>query len=125
MLKNKLTEGEEQKILIEWAEYQKCKYPGLELLFHIPNEGKRSYATGGKMKSEGMKKGVPDLFLPVAKNGYHGMFIEMKREKGGRTSAEQLNWIKQLNMQGYYAVVCRGFEEAKAEITAYMTGGKK
>ena len=67
----------------------------------------------------GMRKGVPDLMLPVPMHGYHGLFIEMKA-KNGRLSPEQKNWISALNTFGYLAVVCKGWEEAKKKLEEYM-----
>lgn len=119
------TESEEQQLLFEWAWIQKCKYRLLKLLFHIPNEGKRSAATGARMKAEGMRSGVPDLFLPVARKGYHGMFIELKRRRGGVVSKDQQQWIDDLREQGYHAIVCRGFDEAKEQLTEYLKPEKK
>lgn len=72
------------------------------------------------LKAEGLRKGVPDLFIPVAKKGYHGLFIEMKRIKGSTTSKEQKEWIALLELQGYKAVVCKGSEEAIEVIEEYM-----
>ena len=67
----------------------------------------------------GMKKGVPDLMLPIPMHGYHGLFVEMK-QKGGRLSEEQRRWLNMLNEVGYLAVMCRGWEEARDEIERYM-----
>jgi hypothetical protein len=50
-----------------------------------------------------------------------GLFIEMKRTKGGRTSEEQREWIAELNKAGYRAVVCKGWEEARDEIMKYLS----
>ena len=66
-----------------------------------------------------MKKGVPDLCLPVPRKNYHGLYIEMKYGNG-RTSKEQREWINKLNEQGYKAVVCNGFEKAKETIEKYL-----
>ncbi len=73
------------------------------------------------MKAEGMRSGVPDLFLPVARKGYHGMFIELKRRRGGVVSKDQQQWLDDLREQGYHAIVCRGFDEAKEEIIKYLS----
>jgi hypothetical protein len=70
------------------------------------------------MKAEGVKKGVPDLFLPLAKNGFNGLFIEMKVE-GGRASKEQTEWIEKLNANGYRAVICVGYKSAIEELKNY------
>ena len=73
-----------------------------------------------RLKMEGVRAGVPDLFLPVATGGKHGLFIEMKRTKGGTISPEQKDWLAHLNEQGYRAEVCKGFEAAKAVIQDYF-----
>jgi hypothetical protein len=58
--------------------------------------------------------------LPVARGGYHGLFIEMKRQKGGTVSPTQRDWIEYLLAQGYQAVVCRGFDAAREVIEQYL-----
>ena len=120
------TEHEEQCNLIRWCRLHKNKYVGLELIFAIPNGNilsslNRNIAmrSMNKLKSEGLTKGMPDLFLPVAKNGFYGLFIEMKRVKNSVVSKEQKEKIEALNNQGYKAVVCKGFEEAKNVIIDY------
>ena len=109
MKKQVPTESEEQQTLFRWAEMQCGRYPELALMFHIPNEGKRSWMTGGRMKAEGLKSGVPDIFLPVPRGEFHGLFVEMKRTKGGTVSDCQKLWLHDLQKQGYCAAVCRGW----------------
>ena len=67
----------------------------------------------------GVKKGVPDLCLPVARNGYHGLYIEMKTPSG-RASEAQHWWVEHLMAQGYYAAVCHGYEAAVHILTWYL-----
>lgn len=117
------SEHEEQKALFDWAEVMAYKYPELNLMYHIPNEGKRSFAQANRLKSEGMKSGVPDIFLPVARKGYHGLFLEMKRTKGGQVSDAQKAWISALREQGYFVAVGHGCTEASELILIYL-GGK-
>ena len=114
------TEDAEQMALFRWAELQAGKYPELRLLFHIPNGGSRGKAEAGRFRAMGVKAGVPDLFLPVARGTWHGLFIEMKRRKGGRVSPEQEDWMQALVFQGYAAIVCHGMEEAAREIAHYL-----
>ncbi len=114
------TESEEQQILFEWALLQTGRYPELELLYHIPNGGSRSKAEAGRFKAEGVKSGVPDLCLPVARGGFHGLYIELKRITGGKTSTDQRSWIEKLTEQGYRAVICRGWEEASKALIWYL-----
>lgn len=113
------SESQEQQTLFQWAAWASGKYPELETIYHIPNEGKRSLATGSKLKAEGLKAGFPDIGLPVAKRGYHGLYIEMKSQKG-RMSPEQKEWQKRLTKYGNLSIVCYGFEEARDAILWYL-----
>ncbi|MDB8790643.1 VRR-NUC domain-containing protein [Romboutsia sp. 1001216sp1] len=115
----KRSEETEQMTLIDWCNINTCIYPELKLIYHIPNGGKRGKSEGARLKRAGVKKGVPDLCLPVPRRNYHGLYIEMKYGNG-RTSKEQKEWINKLNEQGYYATVCNGFEEAKEAIERYI-----
>ena len=117
------SEADEQQMLMEWARLAACKWPELRLMHHIPNEGKRSVASGAQLKRMGLRKGVPDICLPVARGGYHGLYIELKRRTGGSLRADQREWIEALRQQGYYADVCRGWDEAARTISEYMRGG--
>jgi len=88
MSKNKLmppSESNEQIALFQWVSYQLKRYPELELLYHIPNGGHRYATTAKRLKAEGVKAGVPDLCLPVARGGYYGLYIEMKAGKNKPT----------------------------------------
>lgn len=112
-------EHAEQVALITWAKFESGRVPELALLFAIPNAGKRSRGAGGKLRAEGMKAGVPDLCLPVARGQYHGLFIELKA-KGGRPTDEQKTWLRALAEQGYYACICVGWANAKKAIEDYL-----
>ena len=114
------TEDAEQMTLFRWAALAAAVHPELSLMFHIPNGGSRHKAEAGRFRAMGVKSGVPDLFLPVPRGPYHGLFVELKRTRGGRVSPEQREWMDALVMQGYAAVVCRGWEEARREIEAYL-----
>lgn len=115
------TEAQEQEAVIRWAAMSTGMYPELALLFHIPNGGSRRDAReGAHFKKLGVKAGVPDLFLPVARGAYHGLFIEMKREKGGRVSEDQQGWLLALGNYGYATAVCHGYEEARETIENYL-----
>ena len=113
------TESGAQEMLFTWAMWQQEGRPELKLLYHVPNGGKRDAKTGRALKRQGVKAGVPDLCLPVARGGYHGLYIEQK-EKKNTTSPKQKEWINDLGQQGYYAAVCRGWEEAKETIENYL-----
>ncbi|MBU0992383.1 MAG: VRR-NUC domain-containing protein, partial [Proteobacteria bacterium] len=76
-----------------------------------------------KLKMEGVKKGVPDLCLPVAKKPYNGLYIEMKRRTGGNVSVDQKKWLQRLNKAGYLAVVAHGCDEAWEVLMNYLNNG--
>lgn len=114
----------EQTCLFRWAAYSLGAHPELKLLHAIPNGGKRSKSEAARMKAAGVKAGVPDMFLPVARSGSHGLYIELKRIKGGRVSAEQLAWMEELTREGYTCAVCHGWEEARKVIQTYLKGGE-
>lgn len=92
---------------------------GLKLLYHIPNEGKRSVSYGAALRRQGMKRGVPDLCLPVARGRYHGLYIEMKAGRN-KPTVDQQWWLEALERQGFRAVWCSGWEQAKEEISEYL-----
>lgn len=114
------SEEEEQIILFTWANYAMGTWPELALLFHIPNGGNRSPAEAGRFKAMGVKPGVPDLFLPVPRGGYSGLFIELKREHGGSLSDAQRDWLDDLSVRGYKAVMCHGWEAARDALLEYL-----
>lgn len=115
-----MTEHEEQVALMRLVEMHKGRWPELGMLYAIPNGGDRNMLVAKKLKAEGVKKGVPDLCLPIARGDHHGLYVELKRQKGGRVSAEQKAWISALRGQGYRAEVCKGATEAWDVIREYM-----
>lgn len=114
------TEEEEQETLFMWAESKTGKFPELELLYHITNEGKRNPITGARLRAQGLKKGFPDICLPVARGGKHALYIEMKRTEGGKVGAEQEKWLRALAAEGNAAYVCFGWIEAAEVIEDYL-----
>lgn len=113
----KMNEHQEQVAVINWFRLQHRQYASY--LFAIPNGGVRNIGTAVKLKKEGVLAGVPDLFLMIPMNGYHGLWIEMK-VKGGRVSDSQKEFIGAATLMGYPAVVCYGFDEAKNAINNYL-----
>ncbi len=108
--------------LFKWAELMIHQYPELRGMFAIPNGGLRTVVTGARLKAEGAKPGVPDIFFPAPRVGSAGLFIEMKRKEGVE-SANQKDWRLFLTAQGYTSVVCYSFDEAVSVILEHL--GKK
>lgn len=114
-------EHEEQRTLMQWwALYSKSKGLSECLLFAIPNGGFRHISVAMKLKQEGVRAGVPDLFLALPRGNYHGLFIEMKKAKGGRVSDSQNAVMTSLVRQGYACAVCHGWTAARLQIERYF-----
>ena len=98
-------------------------YPALgEYLFAIPNGGKRTPATAALMRKMGQRPGVPDLFYSRPRHGAHGLYIEMKRRRGGQLSDNQKVKLALFAGAGYATVVCAGKDEALAALLNYEYG---
>jgi len=113
---NKDLEHQEQVAFLNW-------FNGVEkfrdlIIFSIPNGGKRGFKTAIKLKKEGAKSGVPDLqiLLPNGKT----VFIEMKKEKGGKLSIEQLDFIDKSQSLGHTVIVAHGCNDASKQFIDYL-----
>lgn len=113
------SESVEQICLFRWANGELSRHPELEFMYHVPNGGHRSKTTAAKLKMEGVKSGVPDVTLPVARGGYHGLYIELKVKKNKPTE-NQKKWIEALKQNGYFVVVCYGWVDASEKILEYL-----
>lgn len=120
----KISEESEQIAVMEWAAYNRGKWPCLERLYHTPNGGYRNTAEAAHLKRMGVSPGVPDLFLPFPVGDYSGLWIEMKTEEGRPTSCQR-DWIEYLRSVGYCAYVCHGAGEAINAIEAYLEAERK
>lgn len=109
------TEAAIQTALFAWA-----ASVGIHLLYAIPNGEQRSKITGARLKQQGVKAGFPDIGLPMARRGFNGLFIELKK-KGGLVAHRQQNWLDMLNAEGYKAVTCFGYEEARDCLKWYLS----
>lgn len=100
--------------------------PALRWLHSIPNGGARDPITAARMKAEGIKSGVADIFLPVASCGHHGLYIEMKEPgrrnaKDGGLSKEQAEFYAWCNEQQYAFSIAYTWREAANTIERYLT----
>ncbi len=116
-----MSEHTEQVALFNWCKIKECRHPQLALIFSIPNGGLRHKAVAIKLQREGVRAGVPDIFLacPSPLKDKHGLFIELKYGKNKPTQ-NQLQWMHKLRMEGYATELCYGFEEAKNAIVNYL-----
>jgi hypothetical protein len=116
--RNAQPESVDQEKVIKWARDNEKNYPFLWMLHSSLNGVKLSKSQAGKAKASGMLSGVPDLFLPVPRGKYHGLYIEMKSAKG-RIMPSQSRYLKAVSDFGYSAVVCYSAIEAIKTIENY------
>lgn len=121
--------------MIQYLEYtleiedSKKRKKRIAPLFAVPNEGRRSLVAAKRMKAEGLRSGVPDLFLAVARKGKCGLFIEMKKNKTvnspkGRCTENQKTWLNFLENH-YCTAVCYDAKTAMKLIVEYMNDDYK
>lgn len=93
-----------------------------KLIYHVPNGGHRHVLVAKELKKQGVRAGVPDLVLPMARGGFFGLYIEFKATppNDAPVSANQDAYIQALTEQGYLAIVCRGHIDALEAIRAYL-----
>ncbi len=91
---------------VHWLKLKKISH------YHIFAGGKISPIEASKLSRLGVGGGWPDFCVPVPKKGYHGLYLEMKRRKGGVISPDQREKLNELNENGYLAVVSYGCDEA-------------
>lgn len=108
--------------IFQFTEVMSKQYPELRLLNGSLNGVRLTIGQAVKAKKAGMKAGYPDLFLPIAKNNYHGLFIELKKKTGIKPTAKQIEWINDLREEGYCVEVCWGADMAKAILIQYLKG---
>lgn len=113
-------EGMEQAaLMMEIA----VRYPqAAKLIYHVPNGGHRHKQVAIELKKQGVRAGVPDLVLPMARGGYFGLYIEFKAKPpyDAAVSPAQDAYLQALTEQGYLAIVCRGHIDAIEAIRSYM-----
>jgi len=114
------TELAEQQVIFAWAKFHEQKHPELKLLHSTLNGIRLPIGLAVKAKKSGNKPGCPDIYLDVAKRGYHGLRMELKRSRGGQLSQDQIWWIEMLRDQGYCVEVPKGANEAITYICDYL-----
>jgi len=92
--------------------------PELEWLHSVPNGGKRDVKTAARMKAEGARRGIPDIFWPYAAGNWHGLYIEMK-VNDNVLSEDQKSFRTYAARAGYLHVVAYTWREAALAIARY------
>ncbi len=108
-------EDDNQKALFQWAAHIK----ELRWMHAIPNGGKRNAREGARLKAQGAKSGVWDIFLPLPLNGVSGLYIEMK-SGNNKLTENQKEFGEAMKNNGYQCNVCYSWIEAKKVISDYI-----
>lgn len=116
-------EETEQEKYFQWVRSNQVKYPVLRWIYASLAGIRLSPLMASKAKKQGNRKGICDICIPCARRGYHGAYIEMKRQKGGKLSPEQVEFLAHLEAEGYYKSVAKGADHA-IEITKFYLGIK-
>jgi hypothetical protein len=111
----KSPEHQQQTAVFNWAAH----YAELRTMYAIPNGEMRSTLVAKRLKMEGVRAGIPDICLPVARGKYHALYIEMKAP-GGRVATHQELMHELLSRADNLVVVCRSTPEAIETICRYM-----
>jgi hypothetical protein len=119
--RNRRVEFEHQASLFQWAKWAQARFPALELLHASAAGERRDKATAIKLLLMGVRKGFPDVQLPVARGGYIGLWVEMKSDNG-RLSEDQQRIKARLEDEGHRYCVCRSWLDAKDAVVAYLEG---
>ena len=116
-------EAWEQEQLFAWLRANQAKHTVFQLVNASMNGVRVSPRLRLAMKRQGLRAGVPDIDVPVARGGYHGLRIELKRQHGGQVSREQKAFHALLLAEGYRVEVCKGWREAQSVILDYLAIG--
>ncbi len=119
--KNKIikkgSEADVQRAIIRFIRHYAPK-----TLYCATNGGvKLSYMQAARMKLTGYVAGIPDLIIFEPRGQYHGLTIEVKKDKASKPSAVQKEWMDELNKRNYRAVCCHSVDEAIKEIETYLS----
>lgn len=116
----KKPDDEEHRIQVHCVRWFRLQYPEYaDLLFAIPNGGRRDAITGAKLKDEGVIAGVSDLIFLKPNRFYGSLCIEMKKPKG-KQSASQKAWQQTVERAGSKYALCFSFDDFKREVTDYL-----
>lgn len=115
-----IKKGSEDDVQSQVIAYLKYKYPST--LYCATVGGIRTtFKQAVKMKRTGYVKGIPDLLIFEPRGTFHGLMIEMKKDKNSYATKEQKEWQEKLNARGYRSEICKSFEDAKRVIDEYLS----
>lgn len=118
--KNSPLEADEQKAVFRWIRSNQIKFQKLQLAYSTLNGVRLTPKLRKEMKEQGNRAGVPDIVLPARNKFYPGLYLELKRVRGGSVSKEQKKYMSLLAEEGFKTIVCKGHKEAIEVIKDYL-----
>jgi hypothetical protein len=103
----------------DFCRIMESQHPAYGMAFHVPNERKASIQRRVALKRAGVRKGIPDIVVPVPNDKYASLYIEMK-VKPNKASPEQMAVLRHLNAVGNYAVLCWSANDAIEIVKKYL-----
>jgi hypothetical protein len=105
-----------QMNLVNWL---RQKHPEIKFQANLA-EQKCTASWRSILHRMGMRKGVSDLFFPASNQGFKGMWLELKADKG-RPSKEQIEFIEDMKSEGYAGFITFGHEESEEKIKWFFS----
>lgn len=119
-------EEQMQRDLFTWIRSEQGYAPELRWVMHVPNGGHRHPAVAGKMKAQGVRRGVPDVWVPVSKmddhgNVFAGLIVELKVGRN-QCTMQQRDWLGHMERNGWQVyVIYDDWRLAANEIARYLS----
>lgn len=104
----------------QWVRFNENKNPSFQSIYHIANERKATPQAGARLKKKGVRRGIPDVCVPIASGVFHGLYIEFKI-KPNKLTPEQKNIANLLIAQGYCVQIAWSAEEAIKILERYLS----
>lgn len=113
----------EDDILIaffDWVRLKAQSDPRYELIIHVPNEAKRSWWLGRRMKKKGIASGIPDILVLYSSKGFNGLALELKRSRKLHATENQKTWLNRLTKNNWHCALCFTSDAACKIVEKYI-----
>ena len=107
--------------LLMWL--QKVHWDLYRSTLHYPAGGTRNKREAARLKTLGVRAGVPDLLCFAPRGEYHGLALELKTGKN-KPRANQIEWLSRFADFGWMAAWANDLDTAKRIFQEYAGGGR-
>lgn len=117
----------EDDLQVACMRYMAYQYPHI-MAIHVPNGGNRNPREAARLKSMGVKPGVPDILIfhrmidgsdPECDHVWSGLAIELKVPPN-KVTASQQEVMHKLEQESWITRVCTSFDQFKKEVDGYL-----